>query len=472
MASLLILLPLAAILLLNLLHKGSRQAITFFAVVFFCFQIWTVLFSRSLLGAANPLSSIFNFSIELDPLSVIFLAIIPIIALTTLLCGHHSMEVGNKKTTFVNLITITALGMNAIVMATDLFTMYVFLEVVSVASFVLISLNNEKHGLEGTFKYLVLSSLATVMMISAIALLTLVSPDLSFTTVKLSLVGWQSSFTKIAFALFVAGLLIKSGIVPFHGWLPDAYSAAPSEVSILLAGIVTKTTGVYTLFRIVVSVFGFTPQMTAVLLLLGTASIYLGAFAAIGQKNFKRMLAYSSISQVGYIIAGFSTGTQLGMAGAAFHIFNHSIFKAQLFANSLAVEKQTGTNDMTKLGGLAERMPVTGWTSVVAFLSTAGIPPLAGFWSKLIILIALWQSGHRVYMMLALLASLVTLAYFLRMNRQVFFGKVREGFENLKEAKPGIVFPAVILCLITIGTGIFFNQILDNLIMPISKIIH
>ncbi|MDD5423545.1 MAG: proton-conducting transporter membrane subunit, partial [Candidatus Omnitrophica bacterium] len=258
---------------------------------------------------------------------------------------------------------------------------------------------------------------------------------------------------------------------PFHGWLPDAYMAAPAPVSILLGGIVTKAAGIYTLIRMAASVFIFDERIRTMLMLLGTISILAGAFAALGQKNFKRMLAYSSISQIGYIVLGFGTGTALGIAGAVFHLFNHAIFKSLLFVNAAAVEKQVGTNDMQKMGGLSSRMPVTGATSVIGMLSTSGIPPFAGFWSKLIIIIALWQSAYYSYAAIAIMASVVTLAYFLYMQRTVFFGELAVGLENIKEANFGFVLTSSILAAITIGVGLFFPIIFNIFFMPVKEIL-
>jgi multicomponent Na+:H+ antiporter subunit D len=260
-------------------------------------------------------------------------------------------------------------------------------------------------------------------------------------------------------------------LVPFHGWLPDAYSSAPAGVSILLAGIVTKATGVYTLIRLTTAVFGFSAPVKSILLFVGAISIIIGALAALGQKDFKRMLAYSSISQIGYIIIGLGTGTPLGIVGAVFHLFNHAVFKSLLFVNSAAVEEQTGTRDMDKMGGLSDKMPVTGATSVVAFCSTAGIPPFSGFWSKLIIFMALWQVGLYTYAAIAMLASVITIAYFLSMQRRVFWGKLAEGFEQLKEANLAFTIPAILLALITVGVGVCFPYILNTFILPVRSII-
>jgi multicomponent Na+:H+ antiporter subunit D len=412
-----------------------------------------------------------SLNLVVDRLSLVLLLSISIVMLAALPVGWSTIEDEGKRFNFIILAGLAAAGMNGIVMVSDLFSLYVFIEVAAVASFVLVALDREKNGLEGAFKYLILSAVATVMMLSSIAILLVTTGRTSFADVAAALHSGPNYLTQLAVAIFVGGLCIKGGLVPFHGWLPDAYSSAPSGVTVLLAGVVTKTTGIYTLIRLVTTVFGFTPQIKSVLLFAGALSMVTGALAALGQRDFKRMLAYSSISQMGYVILSLGTGTALGLAGAVFHLFNHSIFKTQLFVNAAAVEQQTGTRDMDQMGGLSARMPVTGATSVVAFLSTAGIPPLAGFWSKLIVIVALWTAGYRTYAVLAILASLITCAYFLSMQRRVFFGALAEQMRGTREARAAILIPEVLLALITIGVGLFFSHVLNSFILPIQGIL-
>jgi multicomponent Na+:H+ antiporter subunit D len=472
---LLILVPLIGILILNLpLGSFFRRLAFWFALAICLAQAGLVIFQPSffLLQRPFPFSSSFSFPLAADSLSLVLLLSISLVAFAALMVGRATMEDATRRFDFVNVLILSVAGMNGIVLVTDLFSLYVFLEITAVSSFILIAFHKDKDALEGAFKYLILSAVATILMLASIALLLLVTGDTTFAGVAAGLKASPVNlYSAIAISLFAGGLLIKGGLVPFHGWLPDAYSSAPASVSVFLAGIVTKTTGVYTIIRLVTSVFGFTPQIQTILLVAGTVSIVFGALAALGQKDFKRMLAYSSISQVGYIIVSLGTGTPLGIAGAVFHLFNHAIFKSQLFINSAAVEEETRTRNMDSMGGLATRMPVTGATSVVGFLSTAGIPPLSGFWSKLIIIIALWTAGYYVYATIAVLASILTVAYFLSMQRRVFFGKLAQGMEGIKEAKAGIIIPALILTLITIGVGIFFPLILDTFILPVKSIL-
>ena len=477
MSSLLVLVPLFAVIVMNLPLKGMKDISFPVALLFVAAQsVLSFMMPATFWNMSTPSGMFSNFSLNfsVDSISIVMLLSIGIVAFAALIAGWHSIGGTNQehKTDFANILLLCVAGMNGIVMVTDLFSMYVFLEVVAVSSFILIAFHRNILSLEGAFKYIVMSAIATILMLASIGLLLMIAGDTSFITLASALAKPEKNpIVILAVGIFLVGLFIKGGLVPFHGWLPDAYSSAPNGVSILLAGIVTKTTGVYTLIKLVTAVFGFTESVKNILLIVGLISIVVGALAALGQKDFKRMLAYSSISQVGYIILSLGAGSALGVLGAVFHLFNHSIFKSQLFINAAAVEEQTGTRDMDKLGGIAAKMPVTGTTTLVALLSTVGIPPFSGFWSKLIIIIALWQSACYFSAIVAVVASVITLAYFLSMQRRVFFGKLRGGFENLTEAKLGNVVPAVILALITIGVGVCFPYILNTFILPIKDIL-
>ena len=229
--------------------------------------------------------------------------------------------------------------------------------------------------------------------------------------------------------------------------------------------------GVYALVRLASSVFPQSDQTNQVLLAVGAVSIVVGALAAIGQKDMKRMLAYSSISQVGYIILGLGCGTLLGFVAAIFHLFNHCVFKSCLFVNAAALEEQTGTTDITRMGGLGSRMPITGVTSIIASLSTAGVPPFSGFWSKVLIVVALWKVGQHSAAGLAVAVSVLTLAYFLVLQRRVFFGKATDATGDVREARWELTVPAIVLAAVTTGIGLLVPMLLDTFLLPISGIL-
>jgi multicomponent Na+:H+ antiporter subunit D len=477
--SLLILVPLAGLLLLNLLFRSRPRKWAFaFTLILPILQAALVCYGAAdkanLQGFAAPswLGTFFSLPLACDALTLVLLMTIAIVVLVTVLVGGQMIQGERQQFGFLSVLLLAMTGMNGVVLMTDLFSLYVFLEVTSVATFVLIAFNRDRHALEGAFKYLVLSAVATALMLGSVALLMMMAGGTSFQAIKAVLAGGSggSLLATIAVGAFVIGLFIKGGLVPFHGWLPGAYSAASAPVSILLAGVVTKVSGIYALVRLAIDVFPITPAMSQVLLLVGAVSIIVGAVAAIGQSDLKRMLSYSSISQMGYIVLGVACGSPLGVVGAVFHLFNHAIFKSLLFVNSAALEQRVGTTDMNRMGGLGSRMPVTSASSALAMLSTAGVPPLAGFWSKLIIILALWQTGAHAYAIIAVLMSVVTLAYLLLIQRKVFFGKKLEAMEGVKEASFGLLLPELILAALTIGVGLLAPFVLQNFILPVMTL--
>lgn len=408
--------------------------------------------------------------LSVDGLSMVVLLSIGLVAFVSVLFAIKYPLDSDRRPGYYALIMLAVAGMNGLVMATDLFSLYVFMEIASICSFILIAFQYDDAGLESSFKYMMLSAVATVFLLLGLSIVFSISGGVSFSELAagISTGGFP---VKLGLAFLFFAFALKAGVMPFHAWLPDAYTGSPAPVSILLAGIVTKVAGVYTLIRIVLAVFGFTKSFSMILLILGAISTVMGAFMALGQRDFKRMLAFSSISQIGYIMMGFATGTPIGLIGAAFHFFNHSVFKSLLFINAGSVEMATGTRNLDELGGLSSKMPITGATSVIGLLSTAGVPPLAGFWSKLIIIIALWTSGYQLFGAIAIFASVITLSYLLSLQRGVFFGKLREGLEHIKEVSPSVYWPEIIMAAITIIVGILFPLFYNKLLLPVNSLL-
>jgi len=482
-AALLVVLPLLAVVFLNLPHVrlGNRLALLFAAL--FCAAegvaalaapegFWNRAASLADIGLTLDLTRLLGTTFLVDALARVMFLSIAVVGLCAALVARYAYVDEEQEFRFANLLLLVTAGMNGVVLVHDLFALYVFLEITAVASLVLIVIERGKSAFEGAFKYMVMGAVATSLLLTALALLFIGAGGTSFEEVAAGLrASGTSKLELVALAMFLVGLAIKAGLVPFHGWLPDAYSAAPAPVSVLLAGIVTKTTGVYTLIRLVDAVFGYGEPIRRALLVVGAVSVVIGAVSALAQRDLKRMLAYSSISQVGYIVLGLAAGPGLGLAGAVFHLFNHSVFKTLLFVNSAAVERQAGTRDMDELGGISSRMPVTGTTSVIALLSTAGIPPFSGFWSKLLIIIALWQAGHPGFAALGVAASVLTLAYFLSMQRRVFFGKLAERCSRLEEADAWGLAPALALAAVTVALGVAAPWLFQTFLLPVRSIL-
>jgi multicomponent Na+:H+ antiporter subunit D len=218
--------------------------------------------------------------------------------------------------------------------------------------------------------------------------------------------------------------------VPFHTWLPDAYPAAPAPISALLSGVVSKVIGVYVLARILFNVFGITDDMLLLMRWMGGTTMVIGGLLALGQWDVKRLFAYSSVSQVGLIVLALGFGTAWGVVGGLFHLVNHAVFKPLLFLSSGQMEIAAGTRDLREMHGLGRKIPVTAATCMVGSLSLAGIPPLNGFWSKLIIVAAGIQTEHTLWAITVVVMSIVALAYQLKVQKEAFYDSSSAPDEN------------------------------------------
>lgn len=412
-----------------------------------------------------------NLLVVLDGFNLFMLFTISLVSLCITLFSIDYLEHYGHKANFYALLLVMIAGMNGLVLVPDLFSIYLFLEVAAVASYALVAFGLGYDELEASFKYLMLSAVASAFALLGIAIIFGMTGSLSFQAVAQGLQDLNARFViGVCVAFFIMGFGLKAALVPFHAWLPDAHPSAPAPISAMLSGLLIKVSGIYALFRIIYSVIGMAPWLSQLLMALGTISMVVAALLALGQKDVKRMLAYSSISQVGYIVLGLGLGTPLGIAGGLFHLFNHAVAKGLLFLNSGSIQHITGTRNLDEMGGgLGKRIPITAGTNLVGALSIAGVPPLAGFWSKLIIIIALIQARQFGYALIAILASILTLWYYLLIQRKAFFGKISEKWLQIKEAPFWMSAANVILALICIFVGIFFTPIFKTWISPAAE---
>ncbi len=393
-----------------------------------------------------------GIDLRLDGLTALMLLAINVIGLSATLFSVSYMERYTAKARYYALFLFMVGGMNGVVITGDLFNLFVFMEIAAIASYALVAFGCEHEELEASFKYAVLGGVASALILIGIALVYGMTGNLNMERVAELLKLGDGKTVVFAMALFICGFGLKAALVPFHAWLPDAHPSAPAPVSAMLSGVVIKALGIYVLCRLIFNVFGASPQVLLVLRILGCVSMVAGVMLAIGQWDMKRLFAYHSISQIGYVALGLGLGTPLGIAGGLFHMVNHSMFKSLLFLNAGAVEYATETRDLKRLGGLNEAMPVTANTSLVASMSIAGIPPFNGFWSKLIIVMACVEARQHWMALAAVLVSLLTLASFLKVQRYAFFESAKSAMGNIQEV-PVLMRTAMILlaalCIVT-----------------------
>lgn len=359
---------------------------------------------------------------------------------------------------YYTLFLLLTAGMMGVALTGDIFNLYVFFEIMSIASYALVSFYRSGKSIEASMKYIIMGTVGTSFILLGIALLygftgTLNIADLAG---RLAMINANTAGTPLivmgALGLFITGFGIKIGMIPLHAWLPDAYQSAPSSVSSILAGG-TAVIGVYALVRVSYLLFGAL-SIGTLFVGLGLVSMIVGALMALVQKDLKRLLAYSGISQMGYILLGVGMGTALGIQGGLFHMMNNAIYKALLFLCAGAIIYRVGTSNLNKLGGLGTKMPVTTITFIIGALAISGVPPFNGFASKWTIYVAGFDAGHPLYTIIAVTISALTLAYFLKAINSIFLGQGPKELENIKEVPTIMLFPMVMLAVLCITFGI------------------
>ncbi len=473
-------LPLVVAGILPLVGKISRR---FFpdllanAVLLFLL-VWTTVAVRPMISAGPVLQKLnwfgeqVNLNLAVDGFSLFMLFVVSLVGLGVCVFSINYMEHYGAKANYYALLLVMIAGMNGLILSTDLFSVYIFLEAAAIASYALVAFGLEADALEAAFKYLMLSVVSSAFLLIGITVIFGVTGALDFKSVAEALHGLgTTSVVSIASAFFIIGFGLKAALMPFHAWLPDAHPSAPAPISAILSGLLIKVSGIYALARIIINVFGLTTPVSIVLLSLGALSMVLAALLATAQKDMKRMLAYSSISQIGYIVLGIGLGTPLGIMGGLFHLFNHAVAKSLLFLSSGSVQQATGTRNLDEMGGLAKRMPITAATNLIGSLSIAGVPPLNGFWSKLLIIIALFQAKHPALALLAILTSVITLWYYLIMQRKAFFGQLNEKWTAVKEAPFWMSATMVVLAFLCIAIGVFFSVTITTWVQPAADVL-
>jgi len=410
-----------------------------------------------------------GITLVLDGASKLMVLVIAVVTFAVILYSPSYMARFTGKRKFYSLFFMMVAGMNGVVLTGDMFNLFVFLEIASIASYALVAFGCQKQELEASFRYLVLGSIASYMILLGVGLLyaKMGTVNMAHLSSKIDAAGGlagagpvteagkASALLIFATTLFICGLGLKAALVPFHAWLPDAHPSAPTPISAMLSGLLIKAIGVYALTRVLFSVIGMAPEsvVSSVIMTLGALSMIVGVFLAVGQWDFKRLLAYHSISQIGYVMIGIGLATPLGIAAGLYHLVNHAIFKSLLFLNAGAVEYRTGTRQLDEMGGLNKRMPVTGSTSFVASMSIAGVPPFNGFFSKLLIILACVQAGRWGFALAAVVVSVLTLASFMKAQKYGFFGKLKEKWQHVREVPTMMAASMILLALLCLATS-------------------
>ena len=491
-----VVIPLAGAFLIMILGRFIRNFNKYFASLVLLFLV-TISFyflfttgskvSVYKVGGWEAVNNIpIGIYMVLDGFTAIILCIINLIGFLSVFYSISYISRYTSENYFYALFCLMIAGMNGVVLSGDIFNIFVFLEISAISSYALVAFGVERNELEATFKYQVLGGIASFLILIGIAFIYWEAKTLNIADIRnVFSTGYDRKYYLLIQILLLSGFGLKAAIIPFHAWLPDAHSSAPSPISAMLSGVLIKAVGIYVIIRLFFNMFEISEGMAVLITTLGTLSMVIGVFLAIGQWDIKRLLAYHSISQMGYVVLSVGIGmilisrgvrteiAALAIAGGIFHLINHAAFKGLLFLNAGAIEYSTGTRNLQEMGGLSKSMPVTSATSLVASLSISGIPPFNGFFSKLIIIIAAIMARFYFLALLAVIVSIITLASFMKFQRYAFFNKSDgENKTKVKEVPFPMLFSMIVLGIICLLLSILvFPGIREMILTPATDIL-
>ena len=416
-----------------------------------------------------------GIALEVDALSLFFGLLIAVAVFVSCVYSFSYMSHDDNVREYYTLFLMLAGGVMGLVLSGDLFNMFIMVEILTFAAVALTAFRNTAAGaLEAAFKYLVVGCMGSTCILVGTVMLYAQAHTLNFAQLSALIAGDMNTATKVAFALLFIGFSTKAFIVPFHPLAADAHGAAPASISVLISGVLTKS-GLYGIIRLTYFLFQSMGlgSMQFLLVFVGSLSMFICVTMALAQHDFKRLLAFHSISQIGYVLTAAGLCTAMGISAGLYHAMNHTIFKGLLFLAAGAVLHQTGTTDLGRLGGLSKRMPHTTVLFLIGAFSISGIPPFNGFASKWMIYQATYmkavESGNIGFLLvtiIALVTSVLTLASFVKVSQSVFFGRLPAEFENVTEVPFGMRFAMGIFALLCVVTGLFPNLVTNYLTKP------
>ena len=385
---------------------------------------------------------------RIDLLNAYVLLIVSAINVLALIPAYRSVkqEVGEQ------LLGITATG--------DAFNVFVFLEISSLSTYALIALGKDRRALWAAYQYLIIGTIGASFILIGIGLLYAQTGTLNMIDLANRIVELPNTRVVLAALVFiVVGICIKLALFPLHVWLPNAYAYAPSIVTVFVAATATKV-AIYLLIRFIYSIFigGFPESalpLQVAFIVLGVAGIFVASLVAIYQTNIKRLFAYSSVAQIGYIIVGLGLGTAIGLQASLLHVFNHALMKGAIFLGLAAVMFKIGGVDLDDLAGLGRRMPWTMAAIVGGGLSLIGVPLTVGFISKWYLILGAIDAGMWPLAVLLVAGSLLAVIYVWRIVETAYFRPAAEGGDQGRaEAPLSFLLPLWLLLLANVYFGI------------------
>jgi multicomponent Na+:H+ antiporter subunit D len=406
---------------------------------------------------------------RVDWLSAFMLVLVAGIGAVTSVYAYFSVndEIEKpKQPLFYSMFLLCIAGLLGIIITNDVFNIYVFLEISSIATYALIAMGKDRRALIAAFEYLVLGTIGATFILIGIGLLYMMTGTLNISDLSMRIQGVEySTPIKAGLAFLTVGLILKIAIFPLHIWLANAYTNAPSFVSSFLCGTATKV-GIYVLIRVLFCIFGARfildeVPVGSLLVTIALFSVFAGSLVAIFQNNIKRMLAYSSISQIGYILVGVGLVSKTGMLAAVVLLFSHSLAKCALFMATGAVALKVGGVRIEDFRGLGKKMPITMAAFLIAGLSMISLPLMVGFIGKWILLQALIEKHMWLLLLAVIISSLLSLVYVWRVVEMAYFEEGNLQENKINEAPLMMLVPMWVLVIMTVISGVYTAPLIN-----------
>ena len=451
--------------------KNEKGSNAFYATIAFGALIASigVVAFKILTDSVLP-SALFSEDVLVDDTFGGFFAIaLLIVAIFTTVGSYNYMKNKSHPAVYYSLILLSTIGMVLIAYSTDLVMLFVAWELMSIPTYILVGyIKKDPSSNEAALKYFLFGALASAIIIYGISIAYGLTGSTNISEVIHGFAVLDADMVPLALlsiGLFIAGFGFKMGLVPFHMWLPDAYEGAPPTIAALLAAGTKKAGFAATIRVIVLGTVALNMDWTFALGVIAVMTMTIGNIAAIMQKNLARIFAYSSIGHAGYILIGISIApfSDIGIQASLFHIFNHAVMKGAAFIAVAGIIIALGTSSLDKIKGLGRRMPITALGLVISLLALAGVPPLNGFWSKLMLFGAALDAGSVApwapWLAIAgVLNSALSLAYYAWIIRKMYF----EGETEKRISEPKSVIAVMIFSIIFIvGIGVFPDPIIQ-----------
>lgn len=463
-------------------HRGLSVLSSGIQLVVGFSLLWCVYSMGIVSVQAGSWPAPFGITFVADIFSAIMVAVTGIISLMSSIYSLALMDEERETYGYYPLVHILLMGINGSFLTGDIFNMYVWFEVMLISSFVLIALGGTREQIEGSIKYVTLNLLASAIFLTSVAILYGIagSLNLAYLAKVLPLVENRTLVTIVSM-LFLVAFGIKSAIFPLFFWLPASYHTPPTPVTALIGGLLTKV-GVYALFRVFTMLFVHDITFThTIIIVLAGFTMVTGVLGPVAQMDFRRILSFHIVSQVGYMIMALGLFTPLALAGGILYIVHNIFAKTNLFLISGVVKAMYGTTKLEKLGGIHKKYPLLGALFLISAFALAGVPPLSGFWGKFVLSYAGLQQGSYGIIAAALFVGMLTLFSMVKIWNYVFWrdepensSGLTESFKSMKKSEriylfTPVVVMAIIILLISFGIDPVFSlmqRAADQLMSP------